>query len=269
MNAPGYQAKRDAAFLRCIAWSLGTCAALLALAGTAQAYLSASRRLAAASIDALPHRMLWAWERAEDLRWLPPDVGVAYVAVDLELNGGRVDMRERAHPLRVRADTALVPVVHIDLSSRHAPDLDSGQHAAVVAQLLRAAARGNRGVVQLDFEARQSQRHFLAAIVREAHVRLPRGTALSITALASWCAGDRWLDALPADEIVPMAFRMAADDTPIRRLLASTGQFPAPRCRNAIGTATDEPPVAAIYARHYYFSPSSWTPQQWQLQSAQ
>ncbi|HEY0060755.1 MAG TPA: hypothetical protein VGC21_01465, partial [Telluria sp.] len=30
---------------------------------------------AGAALAALPPTMLWAWERPEDLRWLPPDVG--------------------------------------------------------------------------------------------------------------------------------------------------------------------------------------------------
>ena len=37
--------------------------------------------------------------------------------------------------------------------------------------------------------------------------RLPRDLPLSMTALASWCAGDTWIEALPVDEAVPMLSR--------------------------------------------------------------
>ena len=67
-------------------------------------------------------------------------------------------------------------------------------------------------VVQLGFEVRQLQRAFSSAVVQDVRRQLPADTALSITALASWCAGDYWLHDLPADEIVPMARRMGRDD---------------------------------------------------------
>jgi hypothetical protein len=82
--------------------------------------LAASERLLPAA-DRLPSTMLWAWERAEDLRWLPKDVGVAYVVTTIELESDRVRTRPRAYPLRVRDDTITIPVVHVDASWRNPP----------------------------------------------------------------------------------------------------------------------------------------------------
>ncbi|MBL8490036.1 MAG: hypothetical protein JNM82_04585 [Rhodocyclaceae bacterium] len=141
------------------------------------------------ALAGLPPTLLWAWERPEDLRWLPADTGVAFVAVTLELEGDTVRRRRRGHALHVVADTARIPVVHVDASWRRPPRLGEAQREAIVAALLAAAEQGNRKVVQLDFEARRSQRAFLADVVREARARLPADTALSMTALASWCAG--------------------------------------------------------------------------------
>jgi hypothetical protein len=216
----------------------------------------------------LPAHMLWAWERREDLRWLPANVGVAYVATSMELEGSTVRTVSRASAVQLRPDTVAVPVVHVDASWRNPPVLHAAQQAAVVNQVLAVAARhrhaGQTRVVQLDFEVRQSQRAFLRAVVQDIRRQLPADTALSMTALASWCAGDYWLHDLPADEIVPMAFRMGRDDAQLRAQLNQDGGFTRPRCQSALGTATDEPAMQAHAPRRYHFSPTAWTLQQWQ-----
>jgi hypothetical protein len=117
--------------------------------------------------------------------------------------------------------------------------------------------------VQLDFEVRRSQRPFLADVVGTIRQRLPANTVLSVTALASWCVGDYWIGELAADEIVPMAFRMARDDAHIRAFLAEHGGFVRDKCRGAVGIAADEPVAVAAAGRRYFFSPAAWTPQAW------
>ncbi len=215
------------------------------------------------ALHALPPTMLWAWERPEDLRWLPPDVGVAYVAMTVELAGDKFRLRRRAYPLQVRTDTAVVPMVHVDASWRQPPLLTVTQRDIIVDQVLAAARGSSSRVVQLDFEVRRSQRNFLHAVASEVRRRLPPDVALSATALASWCAGDYWIAQLAADEIVPMAFRMAGDDAAIRALLNDKGAFTRPRCRSALGMATDEAPIATTSARRYFFSPRAWDQATW------
>lgn len=213
----------------------------------------------------LPARMVWAWERKEDLRWLPTGVGVAFVATTVELSGADSHATARANPLLVRPDTRLLPVVHVDASWRLPPELNAAQKEMVVTQVLRAAqASGGYPVVQLDFEVRRSQRAFLQEVVTEIRKRLPRETALSITALASWCLGDYWLNQMPADEIVPMTFRMGFDQQAIRNQLFQHRQFAWPNCKNAIGYASDEPIFPTTASRSYYFSPQAWTAANWQ-----
>lgn len=116
----------------------------------------------------------------------------------------------------------------------------------------------------IDFEARLSQRGFLAEVVRSARRSLPADVALSVTALASWCAGDAWMADLAADEIVPMAFRMARDSAGLRRVLAERGGFDRAGCHDAIGSATDEPLPGLKSARQYVFAPRPWTAEAWQ-----
>jgi hypothetical protein len=210
----------------------------------------------------LPARMLWAWERPEDLRWLPADTGVAYVASTILLRGDEALVHPRAAPLLLAEGAALVPVLHVDASWRVPPALSAQQSARIVQELLRVAQRGNRNVVQLDFEVRRSQRPFLAQTVAEIRRRLDPRIALSVTALASWCMDDAWLPSGVADEVVPMAFRMGPGQDALRERLDRHG-FTQPVCRAAAGYASDEPPLRSVAARGYYFSPRPWTAASW------
>lgn len=217
-----------------------------------------------AALAAMPNDILWAWERPEDLRWLPPEVGVAYVASSVSLTGDQVDVLPRSNPLKVRPETKLIPVVHVDASWRNPPMLSTQQRDTIVRQVLLTAQTTGATVVQLDFEVRHSQQPFLFSVVSEIRKKLPADRALSITALASWCAGDYWLDAMPADEIVPMTFRMARDDGAVRKIIAEQGELPGKRCRAAAGFATDELMPQLLTGRRYYFSPVSWKQETWE-----
>jgi len=215
----------------------------------------------------LPARMLWAWERPEDLRWLPADAGVAYVAATVLLRGDEALVHPRSAPLLLAEGTALVPVLHVDASWREPPALSAQQSARIVQELLRVAQRGNRNVVQLDFEVRRSQRPFLAQTMAEIRHRLDPRIALSVTALASWCMDDAWLPAGVADEVVPMAFRMGPGQDALRQRLHRQG-FTQPVCRAAAGYASDEPPLRSVAARGYYFSPRPWSAASWRAMQA-
>jgi hypothetical protein len=60
---------------------------------------------------------------------------------------------------------------------------------------------------------------------------------------------DPWLKDLPVDEIVPMAFRMGADDEAVR-LVEARGDFLCAECRGAIaGTDDRRAPGGARRAR--------------------
>ena len=83
-----------------------------------------------------------------------------------------------------------------------------------------------------------------------------------MTALASFCVGDRWLSDLPVDEAVPMIFRMGADDRSIKNLLSSGEDFREPLCQKSYGIAVDEPLDIQFKPgrRVYVFNDRSWKP---------
>ena len=84
--------------------------------------------------------------------------------------------------------------------------------AADVQAIARAIADRARlpmvSALQIDFDARLSQREMYRQLLHDVRGAMPQGMPLSMTALASWRLDDDWLDELPVDEAVPMLFRM-------------------------------------------------------------
>src|SRR5262249_3140207 len=137
----------------------------------------------------LPRLMLWAWERPEDLRGLPSGVGVAFLAQTMTVGGDRMTIRPRLPRPRGGPATLVVAVTRIE----GPPQPSNPPSAAPVADAIaRTAALPQVAGVQVDFDAAASQRPFYRALVERLRARLAPDVALSITALASWCAGDAW-----------------------------------------------------------------------------
>jgi hypothetical protein len=147
-----------------------------------------------------------------------------------------------------------VAVVRIESPPRYVL-ADPAPIANSIAQI--AQRRGLKGL-QIDYDARASERGFyrdLLAAVRRS-TRVPVG----ITALASWCDGDPWIDSWIGgqSEAVPMFFRMGPGESKEMPIRASG-------CRDSIGLSTDEawpsgrPPGLRREARIYVFNPHAWT----------
>ena len=72
-------------------------------------------------MSAVPPLVLWAWERAEDLRFLDSGrVGVAFLAGTVRLGADGMTFKPRMQPLRVSPQTKLVAVVRIETAARAA-----------------------------------------------------------------------------------------------------------------------------------------------------
>jgi hypothetical protein len=232
-----------------------TMASLAALAPSYAAPATAAARL--------PPLMLWAWERPEDLRALGPDVGVAFLAQTVTLDGDRIHIRPRMQRLRVDGTTTLVAVTRIENSA--VPAFPALLTDALAEAIARTASAPQVAGVQIDFDAAASQRALYRAVVERLRARLAPDVALSITALASWCVGDAWLAGLPIDEAVPMLFRMGPFNAPYALIAQAqrhwAGQAPSRReCGAAIGVSLDEPRVIEPSRRRVYvFNPRPWT----------
>jgi hypothetical protein len=124
-----------------------------------------------------------------------------------------------------------------------------------------AATVSTSGWVQLDMEARPSQRVFYRSLVRQLRAELPPQIKLSVTALAWWCRSPAWLDDLGADEVVPMFFRMGRDNAALRRVIEQSPATLHASCRTVAGFSPQEafpPQVAARYRKTYWFDRYAW-----------
>jgi hypothetical protein len=206
----------------------------------------------------LPSVLLWAWERPEDLRFAPRlGVGVAALDRTITLRGSRIETALRRQRVLLDPATPVVAVVRVDADREAAQAADPARVAEAVAA---AAQRPGIRALQIDFDATASQRAFYAALLSEVRRRLPPDLPLSMTALASWCAGDAWIDELPVDEVVPMLFEMGPDRFAIAGRVREGAPFGEGRCAAAVGISLREPPSRMPRAaRAYVFAYAPWT----------
>jgi hypothetical protein len=205
--------------------------------------------------------VIWAWERPEKLDFIDPaQVTVAFLAQTIYLRDDRIEVRPRLQPLKV-ADAPLMAVVRIESERGAQPTLSASQASAAVRSIVAATRLPRVAAVQIDFDARLSEREFYRTLLVDLRKELPNTIGLSITALASWCTGDPWIEDLPVDEAVPMLFRMGVDGPGMRARLAAGEPFSASKCQTSAGLSIDEPleRVPAV-SRLYIFNPKSWSP---------
>lgn len=211
----------------------------------------------------MPAKILWAWERPEDLRFLDAkNFGVAFLAQTLILQTDEVIFRPRRQPLEIAPDIYLIAVTRIetDKAPKSRPKLSAEQREKVVSLIEKTLQLPGVRAVQIDFDVVASEREFYRGVVQVLKSKLPEQIPLTITSLASWCVGDSWFNDFPIDEAVPMAFQMGADDTRIRSFLSNGNDWNEPLCRGSYGISIDEPLKINFKSnrRFYYFNPKPW-----------
>jgi uncharacterized protein DUF3142 len=212
-------------------------------------------------LSEFPMIILWAWERPEDLSFADArKAGVAFLAQTIRLRDEKTIIRPRLQPLRVAPGTKLIAVARIESDRARPPSLSSEQRALSVQSIVALARRETIAAIQIDFDARASEREFYRDLLADLRRELPSSIKLSITALASWCLGDNWLEKLPIDEAVPMLFRMGVDRPNVMARLESGADFSSEIARHSLGISTDER-IANLPAgrRVYIFNPRPWT----------
>jgi hypothetical protein len=207
----------------------------------------------------LPRRTLWAWERPEYLQSVDANTTAVAWLDQTILIGPEVIGKPRRQPILVAQNTARIAVVRIEVRPGTPLDADT-RVEDVVTLLLRSANRPAIAALQVDFDATRSQRNFYRRILRELRAQMPANLPLSITALASWCSYDDWIENLPVDEAVPMLFRMEPDRS---RAVAFAPEMHIrePLCMGSVGISTREAWLAAgtlAAKRIYVFPDRGW-----------
>jgi hypothetical protein len=213
----------------------------------------------------LPRIILWAWERPEDLEFLnPQEFGIAFLAQTLTIKGSDVLFNPRHQPLKVPPGARLMAVTRVESQkiTRQPTELSDEVRSKLVERIRKTLELTNVSAIQVDFDVVPAERNFYRRLLADLRQVLPDNVPLSMTALASFCVGDRWLSDLPVDEAVPMVFRMGTDSDPIKNLLSAGGDFRDDLCRRSYGVALDEP-VKTNFAKQrrvYVFNARPWTP---------
>ncbi len=156
-------------------------------------------------MNRVPARVLWSWERREDLRQI--DTGryaIAYLDRTITI-GLNAHPEARRNPVLLPEHATLMPVVRIE-TMPHAV-LDAANREATVRAILDSARKPGIAALEIDFDATASQREFYRGILEDVRKRMPAGLPLSMTALASWCSFDDWLRGPPGG-------RSGTDDVP-------------------------------------------------------
>lgn len=211
----------------------------------------------------MPPKILWAWERPEDLRFLDTSqFGVAFLAQTITLENDIVAPKPRRQPLETAAGTYMIAVTRIETKKGTAerPTFSPEMAAKVVSLVKSTLDLPEIKGLQIDFDAVVSERAFYRSVMNEIRKQTPEGVTLSMTSLASWCTGDAWFNDFPVDEAVPMAFQMGADSDKIKTYLRNGNDWKEPLCKGSYGISLEEGKFEGIKdgRRMYYFKNSAW-----------
>ncbi len=199
----------------------------------------------------LPARILWVWERREDLTGIDPQTTAIAVLDRTILLGRNLKVLPRRQPVLYPEGVRRISVVRIEAPA----EIASGLEAATAAAIVQAAmADSSIAALQIDFDARRSQRAFYTRLLHDLRRSLPPALPLSITALASWCSSDDWMRGLPVDEAVPMFFRMEPERRFAPPVLPQL-EMREPLCSASIGISTHERHPDLLAGRRVYIFP--------------
>lgn len=207
--------------------------------------------------------VLWAWERPEELRFADPSqFSVAFLAQTLELKENEVVFIPRRQPLDVSPGTRLIAVTRIETTRDPAKRaaLSVEQIRTVVERLRTTVQLPNVSGLQIDFDATSSEREFYKGLIKDLRETIPADVPISITALASWCMNDRWINDLPIDDAIPMLFDIGPEEKAVREFLVSGNDWQEPKCRSSYGLSVNSPKIEGLKKGRtvYFFKSSAW-----------
>ncbi|WP_031495352.1 hypothetical protein [Bryobacter aggregatus] len=181
-----------------------------------------------------PPWMLWAWEQPMDFSFLAErkDVGVAYLAATAFVDARGVKIRYRSAALTIPKSVYQMPVLRIE--GREKP-----QDSTTLLRACNRLIRDGGGKLQINFDAPPALRPIYGELITALKRIHGAKLFLSMTVLAGWCE-QAWFASLPADERVPMLFRMGPAGRSVVRRLEQHRKFSSPACQRSLGYSIDE-----------------------------
>lgn len=191
---------------------------------------------------------IWAWDRFDDLSFLKDDTSVTSYAGTFYLRDNRSIFKARTKDLVCPKETLRFPSFRIESVSKIDPEYEDSAIEGIcqtIKQYFRAHSECQR-MVQIDFDATQSERELYKRLLAKLRQTLlssqnTSDVKISITALASWCLKDKWMQNLDVDEIVIMLFSLGPDKEDILTLLKDNNLDTGNKASTAIGISANEP----------------------------
>lgn len=221
-----------------------------------------------ARVDQLPRIIIWSWEHDDDLRWIDPrKAAVAYFAGTISLRQHIALFKARRNRLSILENTTSFPVFRVETVCKQTVPTEAAITSAVDAIIAHSNFNRCREI-QIDFDATTSERKVYLDMLRQLRQRVPSDCTVSITALASWCLDDKWLQKAPVDETVAMLFCMGAGRKQALSALKREHLDSGCECKQSLGIAICETDTNAQLRQSgcmqrcehlYAFSPLGWT----------
>ncbi|MCS6764253.1 MAG: hypothetical protein MO853_10145 [Candidatus Protistobacter heckmanni] len=145
---------------------------------------STARATPSPPVPGAQENITWLWDQAALPTW---SQGKTAVLIQHILLSGRavLELPRRDAP-ELPAGVRVTLRLHVEVSTVVPPVSIADSRETILHAMDRAARISTSGWVQLDMEARPSQRAFYRELVAEIRARLPTGVRLSVTALAWW-----------------------------------------------------------------------------------
>jgi hypothetical protein len=204
-----------------------------------------------------PKLILWSWQRADDLSFIDDNISIAPLVATIVVDTNGVSVDPRRNALKTPKNAKLIPVVRLEIS----PHIQvSDDHVNTIVRHIQSFVVSIKADnIQIDFDARKSQRLLYEQILKQLRTTMPN-TQISITALASWCVGDVWIDNLPITHAVPMLYNLGEHAHEFKRYFTKHQKWPSKKCQGHIGFEQNDIFTKPPKDWHVYvFNNKAWT----------
>lgn len=205
---------------------------------------------------------VWTWDRFDDLSFMEGEQGkiAALIATFRVSRAGRVVTELRHHDFLRPRSVSLITVFRLEIDPTTC--VSNKAIDQIVASITGLARRGSE--IQIDFDATKSQRLLYKKILLKLRDRTDK--RLSMTALASWCTYDDWLNAMPISYAVPMLYTLGLEQRQIQHYLREKKDWGVRACRGYVGLSLSDLSLlenSSILSTHriFLFNNNAWSPQ--------
>ena len=220
-----------------------------------------------------PRIVLWAWTHDEDFSFIDPKTtAIAFYAGTLVLGSETATLCRRKNKLFIPKSCHHFPVFRIE--NAHPTEAATDEAFKVALRLISEYCETHpTNKLQIDFDASLLDRPAYLNFLQAVRKKFGDKKAVSITALASWCHGDRWLADAPVDEAVAMFFSLGQGKEEALNLLSKEISITGGKYDQSLGFSVSETETNSVLiksasmksAKHIYaFSSLGWTKQRYE-----